>query len=637
MRGALLESTILSRQGFGAEKLLHGEQQGMATDFTTPAPALNDWGVIGGGNGAATFRGDVMVKDIATPANNKRTYADDFWANAGTSPKLITKADGTLAWSPHNLALQSQTPASWTVANTYTATNNTTTAPDGTATAATINSGATPSTGAFFQPWGGGNIAGAVYTQSVYFKNLSSQWWCLQIRSSAGTDRVRVWVDVQNGVLGSTAAAASGTVLGATITAVGNGWYRVTLTGTISATDATFGIFSANADTSLTAVANATAYIWGAQANRGTVPTAYHVTTAAAWIGLGIDYANSSYGLLVEPAATNLLVQSQALATTWTTTSTIGSDAVVAPDGTTTADKFTDVNNGLTQTLTITANSTYTISGYFKNFTGAWVRLLLFETAASTNRFTGWFNVSTGAAGAKSAGGTGAVIGSTITALANGWYRVTVTGSVGNSATAVSIVMATPPADTGVTNTNDGTSVYFWQAQVELGTVATSPIPTLAATVTRAADDITKAVTATPFNAAVGSMFVEWAMRAVITTTGFSLTDGTSNNRIQAGSDITGPTYRYFVGVAAATQASIDGSAPAAGVFAKQAIRFRANDFAQSVNGATVGTDVSGSIPTVTKFELGQRADALQANGWIKRVIWLPRAWTNAELQAKTA
>lgn len=83
----------------GADVLLVGEANGMASDFTR-----------------SDGTGYVSVKDTSTLANNlSNVSADTFWTNEGTSPKLVNTSSGTLVWSPHNMFVNSGTPATQNV------------------------------------------------------------------------------------------------------------------------------------------------------------------------------------------------------------------------------------------------------------------------------------------------------------------------------------------------------------------------------------------------------------------------------------------------------------------------------------------------------------------------------------------
>jgi hypothetical protein len=75
--------------------------------------------------------------------------------------------------------------------------------------------------------------------------------------------------------------------------------------------------------------------------------------------------ADQTTALLLEGAGTNYLLQSQAFNTTWSKTNvTVGSDAVTAPDGTTTADKIEATASAATTLYQVEATISSTVVTY---------------------------------------------------------------------------------------------------------------------------------------------------------------------------------------------------------------------------------------------------------------------------------
>ena len=190
-----------------------------------------------------------------------------------------------------------------------------------------------------------------------------------------------------------------------------------------------------------------------------------------------------SLGLLVEEARTNLLLYSEQFDNAaWTkSNSTITANSVVAPDGTITADKHQEdnVNNFhySFQQLTYSAG-VYTISAYFKAAERSFAWLYL-NTGATA---TAYFNLATGVVGTVS--GTGSPTAS-ITSVANGWYRCTLTATipatVGGAGYGISL------ADNTLSYTGTaGSGIYIWGAQLEVGSFPTSYITTPATFTSRA-------------------------------------------------------------------------------------------------------------------------------------------------------
>jgi hypothetical protein len=343
-----------------------------------------------------------------------------------------------------------------------------------------------------------------------------------------------------------------------------------------------------------------------------------------------LDYLNSTCPrLILEPSRTNLILQSEALNTTWAPngTPTITANTTVSPDGTTNADTMAVAiaGNGLFQAFTVTISAAHSFSVYLKNISSATNVLIGCDTFPSNATIN--FNTVTGAII-----GTGAdITSSSVTNAGNGWYRVQGTYT-----------------STGVGNTlliyGQGVmSFSAWGAQVEAGAYVSSYIPTTTASVTRLAESSSSASVPSLFGATEGSFFIECTFdgRNATGAIPLFLRSSVSTSFNQA-------TYLQFgassvdlnVYSGGTIQAAISGGSFTTGQTLKIAFGYKANDFVLYVNGVQIGTDTSGAISTSLSFiDLGSYLllqSTFQYDGKISQALLFKTRLSNSSLAELT-
>ena len=352
-------------------------------------------------------------------------------------------------------------------------------------------------------------VAGNNYTASIYAKKGSQDFIQIKMSFSAfgGAWRIATF-NLNTGVVVS---HNSNSGILPTITNVGNGWYRCTFTclSTASISDEYSYQIS---DFNFTGDGSIGFYIWGSQLVINTIPQTYFPTTTRLNIPR-IDYTNGSCpSILVEPQRTNLMIYSEQFENSiWAKSNiSITANTVLSPSGIVNADTLTTSNPPSESFIrysnfSITANvgSSYTTTVFAKKGTGNFliIRNLFVQNGATSGK--AWFNLNTGVIGTVESSQTASMQN-----MGDGWYRCTLTGIVGSLSNFNFI-------DFGLTDTNGSSSSsvsvngYVWGAQLEQGSNATSYIPTIASTVTRNADVISKTGISSLIGQTEGTVFFD--------------------------------------------------------------------------------------------------------------------------------
>jgi hypothetical protein len=356
---------------------------------------------------------------------------------------------------------------------------------------------------------------------------------------------------------------------------------------------------------------------------------------------------------VLRSAAVNLLTYSEQFDNAaWVkSNATITANTIVAPDGALTGDKLVENTASSThfarQTVSGTTNAnalTYTV--YVKAGGRTSVRLAIQEATTFTRQTVCVFNLSTGLAGTpNNIGGAGSASAS-MTAVGNGWYRCTLTTTLGGSDSNV-FAWIYAVTNVGFTYTGDGTSgIFIWGAQLEAGAFATSYMgETTSSQITRAADfaSMTGTNFSDWFNAADGTLYAEYSIpydsSASLFPVAASFNDGTFANAMTVFVRTVDDLRVASVRTSGVVEATIsNGSAYVYGEVSKSAFAYKANDIAHSVGGAAAGTDVLASIPVVDRLTLGESiAGSLSPlNGHIRSLAYYPTRLPNTQLQALT-
>jgi hypothetical protein len=319
----------------------------------------------------------------------------------------------------------------------------------------------------------------AVQTYSVYAKAGTLDF--IRIRVNVTGTNVDAYFDLSTGTYAGTTV---GTAIDATITSMGSGWYRCTLTCNESTTSVRF--YPAIAYDDLTATSG-NIYIQDAQLNYGLVAQDY-VETQATSVVTGItndmprlDYSGgaSCPSLLLEPQRTNIVTSTEYLEYGWSlaNNATISFESVTAPDGSGLVTKIqanAGDNAGRNQDSLGLLGTNHIWSGFFKG-TGVATRLRFRNNQGEQVQYnidaSGNFTLHD----ADSANHG-------IEDFPNGWKRIWFETTTSGAST--NYVQIYPDVENGTG------SVYAWGIQAEAGSFVTSYIPNYGITsgVTRTAD-----------------------------------------------------------------------------------------------------------------------------------------------------
>lgn len=573
---------------------------------------------------------------IVTPNGYKEGKLYSVIPSDGSGDLSVTRATtatrvnsaGLVELVPYNLVQYSEQfdNAAWTK-NSVSVTANSTTAPNGTTTADTITE--TSTLGFFYQT----ASASGVVTFSVYLKRTNNDWANVTIATTGSpSGEFRVWFNLATGAVGTTANVGAGVVTDSDIESVGNGWYRVSVTGYVTgALGYTTYIFNTNADNSFTTSVGQSRYQWAAQLVEGSTAKDYQKTETRLNIPR-LDYSNGTCpSLLVEPQRTNELLYSSSFSSAaWNIRSNIAIDlnSTTSPDGNTNAAKMRVTNNSICDygAFEVLTSGTRVFSVFAKKAELGYLYLGYENNVPSEGVF---FNLNDGTISQNTSGLT-----ANIEDFGNGWYRCSV-----NLVNKTNHFISPSANGTSFALTNQqNNGIYIWGAQAELGSYSTSYIPTTSASVTRNADVISKSGIGSLIGQTEGTLFIDTYIEDLAAQTNDPVliyAKGTSADAYIEIAD-TG----HIVGV------FFDGSAVQCLIYVnvnltngrhKFAFGYKDNDFTLFLDGTEVGADTSGIVSgSLTEFGLQYYDNFYRGKQYVNAAaLWKTRL-TNTQLAQLT-
>ena len=324
-----------------------------------------------------------------------------------------------------------------------------------------------------------------------------------------------------------------------------------------------------------------------------------------------LDYpaAGGCPSLLVEPAATNLALRSEEFDdVSWIKLggSSVTANTTTSPDGNLTADTLSLTANAassVARDITFVSTTTITISVYAKVLSGTKNFRLRADNPVTTQAFT----------------------------ATTSWQRFSMT--------------ATPTGNTSVYVINDlaatAGDLIIWGFQVETGSVATSYIPTVAATATRNADVISKTGVSGFIGQTEGTIYAEVDVSQLLGATARTFINiGSASNSVFLGfTSLASNTIRLAIDTTAgAGVVDFRVVVSSAGTI-KVAAAYKNGDCALYVNGVagTIVANGSISFTTISNLFLGQTLSSTAIlNDSIRAAAIYPTRLSNDELSSLT-
>ena len=420
--------------------------------LTTTTTGILDQIRIDAPDGAGTASGDTVylwgaqLEQSSTVGQYVKTTTAinsaprfDHDPTTGESLGLLVEESRTNQFQASNFA-----GAGWTEDNLSVISSNNP-APDGSNTAVIVGDATSTSVNSFLRY--SKNVTGALHTFSFYAKATTAGQSAFIDYYDAGVNRSRGFIDLDNGAVSYHSQAGDGVISAVN---AGNGWWRCQLTLT-PAGSTLYEWRVGNAD-------NGNVYLWGAQLEAGSFPTSY-IPTEGSTVTRAADVTSitgRNFG------SVNLVQYSEEFDQNTQTKLSVTPNAIIAPNGQLTADKLV-----LTQTG----------HAYVEVYSGSVV---------STSNAYGYIDLTTG----ESVKQNGSWLGSTVTDVGNGWWRIIITsdtnytlsfyakkGEVNYVTWQLLTLARIGVSDTAnINNTSASGGIYVWGAQLEEGSTATDYI-----------------------------------------------------------------------------------------------------------------------------------------------------------------
>jgi hypothetical protein len=522
--------------------------------------------------------------------------------------------------------------ANWTKSNIQVSAS-TTTAPDGSTCFGYEGSSASSLLKRLRYNFGTTTVG--TYTWSIYLKPGTEDSCAITIQDGTGTNGAVASILLTDGtVTGGPSNNGANTGAAVSVQALSNGFYRISLTSTfVAALTQIQAIITWDVNGSSTTTG--TIFPWGAQLEAGAFATSYIPTTTAT-VTRAADVP-SIIGANFGTTRTNYIRNNTMVG------------AVAGTPGTGPTNWGIGAATDLTRTIVGTGienEINYVDIRYTGTVTAARTQYIFFESsnniaAVNGQSWTGsvWLKIAAGSLSNISSVTVQADTRDSSVVYVNTPYAANVTPTTtftrfSGTGTATGTTAWIQPFilfNTATSGLVDIT-LRIGMPQLELGSVATAVIPTTTAAVSVFESSF--------YNQTEGTVFAEFGP--------FGNGGGSKNPGIvQIDSGTAANTIRMFCGgstspvlavdTSSVNQAYISSGTLTPSLTSKITGAYKANDFARAVNGSSLGTDNSGTVPTLSQMLIGTgSAGVTELNGTIKRLTYWPVRLANTTLQQIT-
>jgi hypothetical protein len=345
--------------------------------------------------------------------------------------------------------------------------------------------------------------------------------------------------------------------------------------------------------------------------------------------------------LLLEPQRTNNYTYSSSFTQTyWLKQNgvTVSSNQTKSPEDVVNADKLISANATSEQyiwnsSISTTSGDDVTISCFVKKLDYDYFHIRFTATGGVWVAASAWYNISDGTVGTVEAG-----ITAKIENYGNGWYRCSATRTAtGTGSGRVRLQLAS--SDNTANVVGDGTKgTFIYGAQWEVGSYATSYIPTYGSAVTRNGEVCNNAGQLGVFNSEEGVLYCEIAALASDSTAKeITISDGTTNNRVIVSYNTANQiriNYRN-----SSTNIFDQSNSATITDFHKIAVKWKVNDFSFYLDGSEVASSTSGSVMsanTLTKVNFDDGTGNFYFYGKTRDIRVFRRTLTDSEMTELT-